>query len=331
MNALYALIAVLVLVLVSILGVQVLGLQLFFGGILPYLALLIFIVGVVYRVQKWARAPVPFRIPTTCGQQYSLPWIRSAYLDNPHTTLGVVGRMLLEVLLFRSLFRNTRTEVRPDLKRVAFSPTLWLWLAALAFHWSMAVILFRHLRLFLEPVPAVVEAVQWVDGFFQVGAPVFYVTSFGFLLALLYLLARRLFVAQLRYISLLNDYFPLFLLLGIGITGFLMRYVVKTDVVGIKEMTLGLVGFHPVVSDGVHYLFYAHLFLVCVLLAYLPFSKIMHMGGVFLSPTRNLANNNRMKRHVNPWNYPVKVHTYEEWEDEFREKMKEAGIPVEKE
>jgi hypothetical protein len=54
------------------------------------------------------------------------------------------------------------------------------------------------------------------------------------------------------------------------------------------------------------------------------------MGGVFLSPTRNLANNNRMKRHINPWNYPVKVHTYEEWEDEFRDKLEAAGMPVEK-
>jgi hypothetical protein len=33
---------------------------------------------------------------------------------------------------------------------------------------------------------------------------------------------------------------------------------------------------------------------------------------------------------VNPWNYPVKTHTYEEYEDEFRELMIEAGIPVEK-
>jgi hypothetical protein len=54
------------------------------------------------------------------------------------------------------------------------------------------------------------------------------------------------------------------------------------------------------------------------------------MGGIFLSPTRNLANNNRFVRHVNPWNYPVKFHTYAEYEDDFREAMIEAGIPVEK-
>jgi nitrate reductase gamma subunit len=72
------------------------------------------------------------------------------------------------------------------------------------------------------------------------------------------------------------------------------------------------------------------LFLVSVLLAYFPFSKLLHMPGIFLSPTRNLANNSRMKRHVNPWNYPVPVHTYAEYENEFRDKMKAADLPVEK-
>jgi hypothetical protein len=57
----------------------------------------------------------------------------------------------------------------------------------------------------------------------------------------------------------------------------------------------------------------------------------MHMAGVFLSPTRNLANNNRMKRHKNPWNAPVRIHTYEEYEDEFRDVMKAARLPLEKE
>ena len=50
-----------------------------------------------------------------------------------------------------------------------------------------------------------------------------------------------------------------------------------------------------------------------------------------MSPTRNMPNDNRARRHINPWNYPVKVHTYDEYEEEFREKMKEVGLPVEKE
>ena len=65
-----------------------------------------------------------------------------------------------------------------------------------------------------------------------------------------------------------------------------------------------------------------------ILLAYFPFSKLMHAGGIFFSPTRNMTADTRATRHINPWNYPVHVHTYEEYEDEFREKMIDAGLPV---
>jgi nitrate reductase gamma subunit len=85
-----------------------------------------------------------------------------------------------------------------------------------------------------------------------------------------------------------------------------------------------------VVPEGISGLFYVHIFFVSVLLAYFPFSKLMHMGGVFLSPTRNMRTDTRARRHVNPWNYPVHVHTYQEYEDEFREKMIEVGLPVDK-
>jgi nitrate reductase gamma subunit len=111
-----------------------------------------------------------------------------------------------------------------------------------------------------------------------------------------------------------------------------MRYVAKMDVVGVKEFTMILVSLHPAIpAAGLSSIFYVHLFLVSMLLAYFPFSKLMHVGGVFLSPTRNLTGNSRAVRHVNPWNYPVEVHTYDEYEEEFREKMIEAGLPVEKE
>jgi len=110
-----------------------------------------------------------------------------------------------------------------------------------------------------------------------------------------------------------------------------MRYFAKIDVVGAKELAMGLVTFHPVIPEGIGGIFYVHLFFVSVLLGYFPFSKLMHMGGIFLSPTRNLPGNSRAVRHINPWNYPVAVHTYQEYEDEFREKMIEASLPVEKE
>jgi nitrate reductase gamma subunit len=111
----------------------------------------------------------------------------------------------------------------------------------------------------------------------------------------------------------------------------MMRYFTKVPVVSVKELVMGLVSFRPVIPEGIGSIFYIHLFLVSTLLAYFPLSKLMHMGGVFLSPTRNMMNNSREVRHINPWNYPVHLHTHEEYEDDFREKMKKAGLPVEKE
>ncbi len=306
------------------------GGQAVIGTVIPYLAVALFLAGMVARVIGWARSPVPFRITTTCGQQRSLPWIPSATLDNPHTGWGAVRRMVLEVLLFRSLFRNTRSELRPT-ERLVYESDKVLWVAALAFHWSFLVILLRHLRFFLEPIPRLVPLLETVDGFFQLTVPTLFLTDALIVAALLYLLGRRVLNVQLRYLSLAADYFPLFVLLTIATTGILMRYVTKVDLVGAKELAMGLVTFHPVVPQGIGTLFFVHLFFVSVLFAYFPFSKLVHMGGVFLSPTRNLANNNRARRHVSPWNPEVKVHTYEQWEEEFRDKLVAAGIPLDKE
>ncbi len=306
------------------------GFQTVFGIVIPYVALCLFLAGVITRVLKWADVPVPFRIPTTCGQQKTLPWIRQDKIDNPSSTAGVIGRMALEVLCFRSLLRNAKTEMTKGGYPV-FRPSLLLWFGAMGFHWSMLVIITRHLRLFLEPVPYAVTLLTEADGVLQVGLPYFFITSIIFLASVAYLALRRIFNAKVRYISLLSDYFPVFLLLGIGLSGFWLRHLGKTDVPGVKELVMGLVSFHPTMPAGLSALFYGHFFLVCILIAYLPYSKLLHMAGVFLSPTRNLANNNREKRHINPWNYPVKVHTYEEYENDFRDKMKAAGIPVERE
>ena len=328
MKVWYGLIAVCVLILAAMIGVQGLGLLTFFGVVVPYAAIGIFLLGVIAKVLSWARSPVPFHIPTTCGQQKSLSWIRASYIDSPHTTLGVLARMALEVLCFRSLFGNTKVALRPG-PRVIYGSNKWLWAAAMLFHWCMLVVLLRHLRFFTEPVPAFVVAITSVDGFFQVGLPEMYLTTAGLLAGLLYLLARRLGEPQVRYISQIADYFSLFLLIGIATTGVLLRHFVKIDLESIKGFALGLLAFTPVLPR-VHYLFYVHVFLVSILLAYFPFSKLMHFAGVFLSPTRNLANNSRARRHVNPWNAPVSTHTYAEYEDEFRQRMIEAGLPVEK-
>ncbi|MFO7715958.1 sulfate reduction electron transfer complex DsrMKJOP subunit DsrM [Desulfosarcina sp.] len=336
-NYMVSLIAVIVLFLAAYVGTQQgVGLQVVFGIIIPYLAVILFVVGFARRVMGWARSAVPFRITTTCGQQSSMPWIKQAKIDNPSSTLGVIIRMFLEIVTFRSLFRNTRMQLNGG-TRLTYQLELFLWIGALAFHYAFFAVIVRHLRFFTEPVPFFVTLVEQVDGFMrmevlydsvQAGLPGVYMSGLVLFAAALYLFLRRVMISQVRYISLAADFFPLFLIMGITLSGLFMRYVSKTDIVAVKALTMGLVTFRPTIPEGVSGLFFAHMFLVSILLAYFPFSKLMHLGGIFLSPTRNMTGNTRQVRHVNPWNHPVKVHTYEEYEDDFREKMVEAGLPV---
>jgi nitrate reductase gamma subunit len=334
----YSLLAVIALLLIAWIGVAI-GLKVLFGVIFPYLAVIIFIAGFAYRIMGWSRSAVPFAIPTTCGQQKTLPWIKPNAIDNPFSKGAVVVRMALEILLFRSLFRNTRMRFHEGSQRLAYNLEIFLWVGALAFHWAFLTVIVRHLRLFLNPVPVPIVLLENVDSFFRLeivydafkmALPGVYMSGLVLLLAVAYLLLRRLFIPTVKYISQAADFFPLFLIFAIALTGILMRYFFKVDIASTKELTMGLVTFHPTLPAGVSTIFYIHLFFVCTLLVYFPFSKLMHLGGIFLSPTRNLPADTRARRHVNPWNYPVPVHTYDEYEDEFRDKMIEAGLPVDR-
>ncbi len=312
------------------------GLTSVFGIVLPYCAVLIFIVGLVRRMVYWAKSPVPFAIPTTGGQEKSLDFIKHDKFDCPSGSFGVAVRMFLEVCLFRSLFRNTlASTVENDPvnegPRVVYYSSKWLWVFSLLFHYCFLIVFLRHFRFFMEPVPGCISAIEAVDGFLQIGSPRFFMTGGLLLVALLFLLSRRIFNKRLRYISLANDYFPLWLLIGIVITGICLRYFDKAEIAQVKIFIMGLTHFQPVIQNlDLNSMFIVHLTFVSTLLIYFPFSKLVHMPGIFFSPTRNIATNTREVRHINPWNPPKQFFTYPEYEDTYRDAMAAAGLPLEK-
>lgn len=329
MNLLLSILAVLILALLAIGIAMSQSLAYVLIVIAPYVVFVIFLAGFSFRIIKWGSAPVPFRIPTTCGQGKTLSWIRTNPVENPSGFWGVIGRMAQEIFLFRSLFRNTQVEMTGG--RPVYGSTKWLWFFGLMFHWSLLIIVVRHLRFFVEPIVPWIAALSALDGFFEIGIPALYMSDATILTGLTFLFLRRVVVPKVRYISLVTDYFSLLLIIGIACTGLLMRHFFPADLNTVKTLAMGWVTFSPVVPRGISVVFYIHLCFVFTLMAWFPASKLMHAGGIFLSPTRNLASNNRMQRHVNPWNAPVKVHTYEEYENEFRDKMKDASLPVDKE
>ncbi len=325
MGVVFALITVMGLVFLVYLGVGVAGLYSLFGVVIPYVAFLVFLIGMIYRVIDWAKSPVAFPIVTTCGQQKSLPWVKRRRFEAPYYTWEVIVRMFLEIACFRTLFRNLKAEIKG--RNLIYGSYKWLWLGAIAFHYSFLVILLRHYRFFSYPVPKFIQALNDLDSFFHIGLPHLYMTDVVILAGLTFLFLRRLADPKLRYISLASDYLPLFFIFGLVISGILMRYFFRVDVTSIKQFTLGLIHFNPK-PPKVGVIFYIHIIFLSSLIAYFPFSKLVHMLGVFLSPTRNIVNNTRARRHVNPWLGPPKIKTYCEYQETFRDVMIEAGLPI---
>ena len=85
--------------------------------------------GVAYKCWVYARTPQPLKIPIPPA---------------PTTRRGVALRMLVEVTLFRSLFRSNK----------------WIWLFGWLFHVALLAVLLRHLRYFTEPVWGWVALIQ---------------------------------------------------------------------------------------------------------------------------------------------------------------------------
>ena len=192
----------------------------------------------------------------------------------PVTRGGVALRMAREVVLFESLFKGS----------------VWTWIFGWLFHVSLALVLARHLRYFTEPVWFWVALVQ----------PLGILAAFGMAAGLAGLLARRIAVERIRYISVPSDYLMLVLLLAIAASGLAMKYVLRTDVVAVKAFFLGLMRFdwQPLPADPA---LYVHLLLVVALMAVFPFSKLLHAPGVFFSPSRNQTDDPREARHLAPW------------------------------
>lgn len=321
--------AIVAIVSVIYAGIKLWDAHFILGIIIPYICFTIAIVGFVVKVLKWALSPVPFNITTVCGQQKSLPFIKYSPVESPASRIGVFFRMFFEIFFFRSLLRNDRIELYGSERSFIYGSERYLWFFALLFHWSMFIIVLKHLRFYLEPIPQWVLFIQDLDSLFQSHIIPFYTSNVLVIASIIYLFLRRL-GTRIRYISLPSDYFILFLIGGIIISGILMRHIYRQDLFSVKVFLYGLIYLNPLPFGGFGVMFYVHFCLVCIFIAYLPFSKLMHMVGALLSPTKNMRNDSRARRHINPWNYPVKVHTYEEWEKEFKDALKEADIPTER-
>jgi nitrate reductase gamma subunit len=229
-------------------------------ALLFYIATVLLIAGLGFKIRQYWTTPAPLKIPTTPA---------------PTTRGGVVFRMAREVLLFESLFKSNK----------------WIWLFGYMFHVGLALVLVRHARYFIDVGPLL----TFIQPFGIYG-------GLAMVAGLLGLWGRRIVVERIRYITSPSDHLMLALLVGIGGSGLMMKFVAHTDIVAVKVFFQNWMSFNfSALALPGDPLLMLHLFLVALLMIIFPLSKLLHAPGVFFSPSRNQVDNPREKRHLAAW------------------------------
>jgi nitrate reductase gamma subunit len=235
-----------------------------------YAAIIVLVGGIIYKVRQYMSVPAPLKIAVTPA---------------PLTRSGVAWRLTTEIVFFNSLFRSTK----------------WTWIFGWIFHVSLLLAFFRHLRYVISP-----DSFLWPIVSLQVVQTFGKYAGFAMVFGLLGLLARRIFVDRVRYISSPSDYLMLLLIIAIAGSGLMMNYVAHTDIVQLKAFILGLFYFdwQNLPNDTI---LLVHLTLVLLLSFIFPMSKLLHMPGLFFAPTRYQVDNPREQRHLSDWGAAIEA------------------------
>jgi nitrate reductase gamma subunit len=225
------------------------------GGVLPYVAVGVFLIAMVYRVRSWMKLPAPamtlFPAPAAGGKANAINTAK-------------------EAVFFRSLFKGDRP----------------LWIFSWGFHAVLALIFVGHVR-----VVSNVDQVFMSLGMSEAGIQGMSSGAGGaagiiILVTAVALLLRRLLLPRVKEITSIADVLALVLIGAILVTGNMMRFSAEHfDLTLTREYFAGLASFQGVTNaealqNGV---FLTHLALALLLLMYIPFSKILHFGGIFFT------------------------------------------------
>lgn len=210
---------------------------------LPYIAMAVFVGGLIYRIRNWVM----------------LPRAKTVVFPAASSSMGTATQVGGDILLFRKTFQGSRS----------------LWAMTYLFHAGLALIIVGHFRTVAE--------VSWFWNLFDLNEAGIELISFilGSTAGLamftggLLLLSRR-FMLKWRVISLFEDYFLLVLLLAVITTGIYMRLFSHLNLEEIRQYATSVLTFHPKAAVSSP-LFLWHFFLAQIVLMYLPFSKLIHV------------------------------------------------------
>jgi nitrate reductase gamma subunit len=223
----------------------------FVTAVLPYVALIVLIDGMLYRLYRWVRRP-------KAKMQFTI------YPGSRGFGRALL-RVLRDVLVYPRLLREEKA----------------LWAGALLFHLSLIMVVMSHYKAFFryiwfwEGLKTDPNTFQLVSKYFD-GA-----TGAIMIIALLFLFGRR-FPRFLRKLSDPEDYFAILLVLTIAVSGIYIRFISSTNLLELRGYFLSLAALSPsyLPTDPA---FLMHYLLTLILMIYFPLGKMVHSMGMGLT------------------------------------------------
>lgn len=225
------------------------GLGYFVGVILPPITLLVFFGGLGYRLFEWRKLAMP----------------KMTLYPAPESGADTFWGVLRATFFSPSLFKADR----------------FLWAGAWVFHAALVLILIGHVRVGTD-LPALWAALGINAD--TMSAIVGTTAGIIILLAILLLTYRRFGIPRVQEITQAGDYLALILLLAVILSGNAMRFQGHFDLNLTREYFAGLTRFQAPIPP-LNGWFLAHFLLGQALFLYLPFSKLLHLGGIFFTQT----------------------------------------------
>lgn len=225
----------------------------FIVQILPYITVTVFVAGLLFRLGRWASARIVHNIVLTPA---------------PPTLSGAATNYVAETLLFKSLFKGDKS----------------LWAGAWFMHFALLSIIGGHVLGFaflgeqFKYLGVTPEFSTYLSDLLG--------TTMGIIIwfALIYLLYRRLAIAEVKLVSNTADYLMLLLILAVVTLGNIMRLVPEfsTDYIVAQTFFMQFATFQPIEYEHFNIVFVLHLLAVQLLLIIFPFSKLLHSAGMFV-------------------------------------------------
>ncbi|MEM1664138.1 MAG: respiratory nitrate reductase subunit gamma [Pyrobaculum sp.] len=233
-------------------------LDVFLFGVFPYVALLMFVVGVLWRFSKWVRAS------------------------------GTTGLYSVNVFGYAWGFDKRLSET---LKRIFTLYTLntsdrLVLVGSFLFHWGIWIALLGHLAMIVPPYQfGVSKELHKAIALYVGGA-----AGIAALIGLVLLLVRRLIRADVRKLSFLDDWFALVLLIAIVALGNYQALVIRPDYMNtlspwLQNILLGNVSAALTYVAELDVVSKLHVFLGMVFIAYVPLGKMIHPFSYAAMPT----------------------------------------------